>query len=165
MLKSILKKIENIDSLTWIALLRIMVGLMFLSTWYSNRLKGFYTPDGLLEFFTHVFPQVENPLGWYAAFIQGVILPIRHIFAPIQLVAEFVMGLALLVGGLTPLFSLAGVFFLTNTFLATFGHDWFWAYMMPIGILVVIFLTRAGRALGLDAILLRRFGERGRWLW
>ena len=165
MFQCTLKKIDTIDSLTWIALLRIMVGLMFLSTWYSNQLKGFYTPDGLLEFFTHVFPQSENPLGWYANFIQGVILPIRHIFASFQLVAELVMGLALLVGGLTPLFSLAGIFFLTNTFLATFGHDWPWAYMLPIGILGVAFLARAGRSLGLDAILRRRFGERGRLLW
>ncbi len=165
MLKSIFKKIDNIDSLTWIALLRMMVGLMFLSTWYSNQLKGFYTPDGLLEFFTNVFPQSENPLGWYAAFIQGIILPIRQLFAPFQLVAEFLLGLALLVGGLTPLFSLAGIFFLTNTFLATFGHDWPWAYMLPIGILGVVFLARAGRSLGVDAILLRRFGERGRFLW
>lgn len=165
MLKSIFKKIDNIDSLTWIALLRMMVGLMFLSTWYSNQLKGFYTPDGLLEFFTNVFPQSENPLGWYAAFIQGIILPIRHLFAPFQLVAEFLLGLALLVGGLTALFSLAGIVFLTNTFLATFGHDWPWAYMLPIGILGVVFLARAGRSLGVDAILLRRFGERGRFLW
>ena len=108
-MKNIFQKIDHINLLTWIALLRIMLGLMFLSTWYSNRLKGFYTPDGLLEFFTHVFPQSENPLAWYAAFIQGFILPIRHIFAPFQLIAEFVMGLALLVGGLTVVLRLGNV--------------------------------------------------------
>ena len=37
--------------LTWVALLRIMVGLMFLLTWLPNFLDGLYTPDGLLIFF------------------------------------------------------------------------------------------------------------------
>lgn len=151
--------------LLWLALLRVMIGLVFLTTWYSNLSKGFYTPDGLLEFFTNVFPQSQNPLGWYAAFIDGVILPARGVFAPFQLVAEFLLGLGLLVGAFTPFFSLAGAFFLLNTFLATFGHDWPWAYWMPMGVLGVVFLSRAGRALGIDAFLVKRFGERFTLLW
>ena len=55
--------------------------------------------------------------------------------------------------------------FLTNTFLATLGHDWPWSYWLPIGMLAVTFFTRAGRALGVDAYLLKRFGERGWLLW
>ncbi|MEK7787148.1 MAG: hypothetical protein AAB658_17230, partial [Chloroflexota bacterium] len=78
--------------LFWLTLLRIMVGLVFVTTWYSNLLKGFYTPDGLQNFFTSVFPQSENPLTWYAAFINNVILPVRAVFAPFQLVAELHMG-------------------------------------------------------------------------
>jgi uncharacterized membrane protein YphA (DoxX/SURF4 family) len=146
-------------SLSWVALLRIMMGLMFLTTWYSNLQKGFYTPDGLLGFFTEVFPISENPLTFYAAFIENVIIPIRHLFAPFQLVAEFLLGLALLVGFFTPVFSLGGIIFLINTFLLTFGHDWIWAYFMPIGILTVCTLTLAGRALGADGLLLKRFGQ------
>lgn len=149
-------------SLSWIALLRIMVGLVFLTTWTSNLLKGFYTSNGMLHFFTEVYPQSENPLGFYAAFINNIILPIRSIFAPFQLVAEFTLGLALLVGVFTPFFSLAGIFFLINTFLATLGHDWPWSYLMPIMILVVVLFTHAGRVLGVDTYLLKRFGERGR---
>lgn len=152
-------------SLKWIAVLRIVIGLVFLSTWLFNFLDGFYTPDGLLKFFTEIFPQSENSLSWYAAFINNIILPIRSVFAPFQLVAEFLLGLALLVGAFTPLFSLVGIFFLINTLLATFGNDWLWAYLMPIAILGVTFFTQAGRAIGLDAYLLKRFGERGRLLW
>jgi uncharacterized membrane protein YphA (DoxX/SURF4 family) len=155
---------ENV-SLSWIAFLRIMLGLVFLTTWTSNLSNGFYTPAGLYQFFTVVYPQAENPLALYAAFINHVILPIQGVFAPFQLVAEGLMGLALLVGAFTPFFSLAGIFFLTNTFLAALGHDWPWSYIMPIMILAVVFFTRAGRAFGVDAYLLKRFGERGRLLW
>lgn len=145
-------------SLTWIALLRIMLGLVFLTTWFSNLQKGFYTPDGLLDFFQNIFPQSANPLSWYATFINNAILPIRGFFAPFQLVSEFLLGAALLLGLFTPFFSAAGIFFLTNTFLASFGQDWPWAYLMPIAILGTIMLTRAGRSLGLDSWLLKRWG-------
>ena len=143
-------------ALSWVALLRIMIGLLFLTTWYSNLNKGFYTPDGLLDFFTNVFPQSNNPLGWYAAFIEGVILPIRGVFAPFQLVTEFLLGLFLLIGFLTPWTSAGAAFFILNTFLASFGHDWPWSYGMILGILFVVFFTRAGRSLGLDARLADR---------
>jgi uncharacterized membrane protein YphA (DoxX/SURF4 family) len=152
-------------SLTWIAGLRILVGLVFLTSWASNLFQGFYTPDGLQTFFTKIYPQAENPLAFYAAFINSVILPIRSVFAPFQMVTEGLMAVGLLVGAFTPFFSLAGIFFLLNTFLATLGHDWPWSYILPMGILVVTFFTQAGRALGVDAFFLKRYGSRSRLIW
>ena len=152
--------------LAWISLLRILLGVIFLTTWASNLSKGFYTPDGLVDFFTNVFPQSENPLAWYAAFINGIILPIRGFFAPFQLVAEFLIGFFLLLGFLTPLTSFAGIIFIINTFLATFGHDWPWSYGMMLGILGVVMVTRAGRSIGIDNLLFDRRGEpRIPFLW
>jgi len=152
--------------LVWISLLRILLGILFLTTWSSNLTKGFYTPDGLVYFFTNVFPQSENPLAWYAAFINGLILPIRGFFAPFQLVAEFLIGLFLLLGFLTPLTSFAGMIFIINTFLATFGHDWPWSYGMMLAILAVVLVTRAGRSIGIDNLLYDRRGEpRIPFLW
>lgn len=146
-------------SLTWVALLRMMLGVLILTTWGSNLSKGFYTPDGLAFFFTDVFPQSANPLGWYAAFIDGVILPIRSVFAPVQLIGEFLLGLFLLIGFLTPVTSALSAFFILNTFLASYGHDWPWSYVMILAILFVVFMTKAGRTLGLDAWLNKTKGE------
>ncbi len=152
--------------LAWISLLRILLGVLFLTTWASNLSKGFYTPEGLLDFFTNVFPQVDNPLTWYAAFIDGVILPMRGSFAPFQLVTEFLIGLFLLLGFLTPLASAAGFIFILNTFLATFGHDWPWSYVMLLAMLAAVLVTRAGRSLGIDNLLFQRRGEpRIPFLW
>jgi uncharacterized membrane protein YphA (DoxX/SURF4 family) len=139
--------------------MRVMLGLMFLTTWASNLVRGRYTPDGLYSFFTEIFPQSQNPLTFYADFINTVILPIRDMFAPFQVVAEGVLGFALLIGLFTPLTCILAVFFLGNVFLATFGHDWPWAYLMPISLLGAIFFTRAGRSLGVDAALHKRLGE------
>jgi uncharacterized membrane protein YphA (DoxX/SURF4 family) len=128
--------------------------------------KGFYTPEGLQLFFTEIFPQSGNPLTWYADFINNIILPIRGIFAPFQLVGEFLLGLFLLIGIFTPLTSAAAAFFILNTFLATFGHDWPWSYVTILGILFVVFITKAGRSIGLDAFLVQKRGEpRIPFLW
>lgn len=152
--------------LTWISLLRILIGVIFLTTWASNLSKGFYTPEGLVDFFSNVFPQSENPLAWYAAFIDGVILPIRGFFAPFQLVTEFLIGLFLVLGTLTPLTSFASIIFIINTFLATYGHDWPWSYGMMLGILGVVMITRAGRSIGVDNLLFEWRGEpRIPFLW
>lgn len=145
--------------LFWVSLLRIMVGLVFLTTWWSNLSKGFYTPDGLFNFFTQVFPQTDNPLAFYAAFIENTILPLRSVFAPFQLISEFLLGIFLLVGFITPYTSTAAAFFILNTFLATYGHDWPWSYVMILGILFVLFFTRAGRSLGIDRMLVRKKGS------
>jgi uncharacterized membrane protein YphA (DoxX/SURF4 family) len=156
---------EPTTPLFWISLLRILMGLVFLTTWVNNLIEGLYTPEGLVRFFTEVYPQAENPLPWYAAFINNVILPIRFAFAPFQLVTELLLGLALLVGFLTPLASLAGIFFLINTMLASAGQDWPWAYLMPIAILAVTAIAQAGRSFGLDSTLVRRFPHLQKRWW
>ena len=79
---------------------------------------------------------------------------------------EFLIGLFLLLGLLTPLASAAGIFFILNTFLATFGHDWPWSYGMLLAILAVALVTRSGRSLGIDNLLFQRRGEpRVPFLW
>jgi hypothetical protein len=68
-------------SLSWIAVLRIMLGMVF------DQL-GQQSVPGLLHarrpgaLFLEVYPQSQNPLAFYAAFIHGVILPIGQVFAP-----------------------------------------------------------------------------------
>ena len=158
-MNKIFNKDNNPTSLAWVALLRMLIGVMFITTWYSNQSKGFYTPDGLLFFFSDVFPQSANSLTWYAAFIDNVILPIRYVFAPVQLVGELMLGLFLFVGAFTPITSAGAAFFIINTFLATYGHDWPWSYIIILGILFVVFMTKAGRSLGVDAWFLKNRGE------
>jgi len=147
---------SSISPLRYLAALRIMTGVIFLTTWAANVQKGFYTPDGLLNFFTHVYPQSHNPITAYAAFIDHVLLPARALFAPFQFVAEFGLGVCLLFGIFTPVVGIGGAFFLFNIFLATYGTEWPWTSLSLICVCVTVAATRAGRVFGVDAILARR---------
>ncbi len=151
-------------SLFWMALLRIMLGLLFLTTWASNASKGLYTPDGLEEFLRETLNEDSIPL--YAEFIENVIIPIRGIFAPFQLVTEFLLGVALLLGFCTRGAALAGAFFIINTYLLSIGTDeWPWSYFTVLGVLGTVYFTKAGRSIGVDVLLLRHFGETKFALW
>ena len=83
----------------------------------------------------------------------------RNIFAPVQLVGEFLLGLFLVFGIFTPITSAIGAFFILNTFLASYGHDWPWSYITILGILFVVFMSKAGRSIGVDAWLYKRRGN------
>ena len=152
-------------SMFWIALLRIMIGLLFITQWYDNLVSGLYTPEGLEGLFNYFFSTSEMPLDFYMQFVREVILPIAPFFTKFQLVTELLMGIALLVGFLTPLASLFAAFFILNTFLASWGADWPWSYLTILTILGILFMTRAGRSLGIDAILARRRGDINFPLW
>lgn len=145
-------------SLSWIALLRVMMGLVFLTTWLSNLNKGLYA-EGFLPFIQGWADGTE--FRWYAAFLYSVIIPNIEVLRVVQIVTEgLVMGLFLVLGLLTPWSAAVAWFFVVNLFLASFGTgEWPWTYVMMGVMLAVIALTRAGRSLGLDAWLAEQRGQ------
>lgn len=146
-----------------VALLRITLGLIILVTWYDNLRGGLYTADGLTGFFNWLF-DAENGNGssllFFKSFLDSFIVPVAGPFGMIQLVAELLMGLALVLGLFTRLFSLAAMFFFINLFLSYFGgHEWIWTYVLLFMSALTIFIGAAGRKWGIDQILWRSRGE------
>ena len=143
-----------------VALLRITLGVIILVTWWANFQKEIYTADGMVGLFNYIFD--ENGGGsllGYRYIIENTILQMPGPFAAFQMIAEFLMGLGLLVGGLTRLASLGAILFFLNLFVAYFGgNEWIWTYVLLTISALVIFLTYAGRELGFDRYLVKRFG-------
>jgi uncharacterized membrane protein YphA (DoxX/SURF4 family) len=148
-------------SLNWIVILRVMMGLVFITTWFSNLGKGLYG-NGFEPFIQGWADGTD--FRWYAAFLNDVIIPNVEILRVVQIVTEgLIMGLFLTLGLFTPLSAVTAWVFVVNLFLASFGTgEWPWTYVMMGVMLVVVALTRAGRSLGLDAWLVDKRGE-PRW--
>lgn len=150
--------------LVWMALMRIMLGLMFLTTWGSNLSKDLYTPDGLENFLRGQLN--EDSLPFYQSFLEDVIIPAKAVFAPFQLVSEGLLGLALLLGIFTRPSTVIGFFFMVNVYLLSIGTgEWAWSYFLAIGLLGGVFFANAGRWLGIDGWLYQRWGESKLLLW
>ena len=146
-----------------LALLRMTMGIIILVTWYDNLRSGLYTADGLTGFFNWLF-DAENGNGSRLFFVKSYldmfIVPIAGPFAMFQLIAELVMGLALLLGFFTRLFSLAAMFFFGNIFLTYFGgHEWIWTYVLLIMSALTLLIGAAGRKWGIDRFLKAEWGE------
>jgi uncharacterized membrane protein YphA (DoxX/SURF4 family) len=139
---------------TAVALLRITLGIILLVTWYGNLRSGLYTAAGLSGFFNWLFdPENGNgsSLLFMKSFLDTFIVPIAGPFAAFQMVAEFVMGAALLLGIFTRLFSLAALFFFGNLFLSYFGgQEWIWTYVLLFMSALTVMIGAAGRKWGID---------------
>jgi len=139
-----------------LAALRILIGAIFIAVWAENLTKGYYSPDGYADFLRSYTDGAS--LGFYKAFIDGFVIPNAAFFAYVQLVLEIVvMGLFLLVGFLTPLAGIIAAGFSLNLLLASLGtSEWPGSYLMMIAITLAVAVGQAGRAWGVDALLVKR---------
>jgi uncharacterized membrane protein YphA (DoxX/SURF4 family) len=158
----------------WVAALRIVVGVWFVkAVWtkftlaylwdaipypaVSPRFLAFH-PKRIAEF------AAGNPVGWYKDFLEGTVLPNSRLFATLQTFGEAAVGLGLILGLLTGLGALVGLFLSLNYGLASqwmsFGQQGF--HVLLVTAMIVFLGARAGRAWGIDAWLLS--GRRGRVL-
>ena len=105
-------------------LLRVTVGVIVLATWVDNLDKGLYTADGLTSFLDSLF-DAENgnasSLTAYKGLLDTVLIPVAGIYGGFQLVLELLVGLGLLLGAFTRLFSLIAAVFFFNLILVYFG--------------------------------------------
>ena len=161
----------------WIACLRVVVGAWFLkAVWtkltvafalgvipypaVSPRFLGFH-PKRVSEF------AAGNPVGWYKDFLEGTVLANPKLWATLQTYAEVAVGVGLVLGLVTGLTALVGLFLAANYGLATqwmtFGQQGF--HLMLFTSMIIFFAARAGRAWGLDAWILAGASARAkRWL-
>ena len=137
-----------------LALLRIGMGLYFISQ------AGGKTPSFLLSG-ANLGQQLQRGLGnmppFYQEFVRGVVLPHVDLFARLVFFGEWLTGLCLVLGLLTPLAAIVGIWLNSNYMLmkglgsAAGGVDRLFVLAD-----VVFIAAGAGLVLGLDALLLRR---------
>lgn len=149
-----------------VALLRMILGVIILATWWENLTReptSLYNAEGLTGFFNWLFDPIDgngSTLTTYRAILEATILQVPGLFAAFQMVAELLMGIGLLVGGLTRLAGLGATVFFFNLFLSYYGgHEWIWTYVLLTASALVVTLACAGREWGADKFLLQQRGE------
>ncbi len=151
----------------WVVLLRVVVGAWFLKAvstklavaylWatipypaVSPRFLGFH-PKRVAEFAS------GNPVGWYKEFLEQTVLPNTRLFATLQTYGEVAVGLGLVLGLVTGLTALVGLFLTLNYGLATqwMGFSQRGFHLLLVTSIIIFLGSRAGRVWGLDRLLLR----------
>src|ERR671931_602880 len=146
-----------------LALFRIAYGVLFLDMAFQ---KAPWINYGWLEGF--IQKEIASPaFGWYAAFLQHVVLPNFSLFGLQTFVVEFALGEALLFGILTRLAGVGGFFWQGNIAPGAFHvpGEWYWIWPLLSLPLFCFAFAGAGRILGVDHVLepaLRRWAAAGR---
>jgi uncharacterized membrane protein YphA (DoxX/SURF4 family) len=93
---------------SWLALFRIYVGIFWLSHGIPKLLNPrFFGPNGMVGMVGNVN---ANTTGWYHNFLVTVVLPNYPIFSHLVAWGETLTGVSLLLGVLTPVGGIVGVF-------------------------------------------------------
>ncbi len=148
-----------------LALFRIAYGVLFIDMALQ---KAPWNSYGWLEGF--IQKEIANPaFGWYAAFLQHVVLPHFSLFGLQTFLIELTLGVALLVGILTRLAGIGGFLWQLNIALGAFNvpGEWYWIWPLLTLPLFCFAFAGAGRVLGVDRVvepaLRRRAAAGGAW--
>jgi len=138
-----------------LALPRVFLGAMFLVTDIGKIARGDFASE-LVQFLHAVS---SRTFEWYGRLAAGVIIPHASLFAGLVMVGEALAGLSLVLGVATRAGAVVSLVMLIN-FLCAKG-SWPWnpssVDASDIMICLAVLLGNAGRCLGLDHWLHRRF--------
>ena len=135
----------------WLVVLaRVQLGASFI---FSDH--GTARPGELTGFLAYAS---QNAFGWYAAFLRAVVIPRSALFGTLVLVAELYAGIAMVLGVTTRLAAAVALFLLVNYLCAKGRMPWTPGIdASDIVLALVVMFTAAGRVLGIDRSLHRRF--------
>ncbi len=138
-----------------LAIFRIVFGLMYIDMALQ---KAPWRTYGWLHGFLQ--QEVAHPtLGWYAAFVRDTVLAHFRLFAMLTFLVEMTIGLALVLGAFTRVTGFASTVWQINIALGAWHApgEWPWVWALLILPSFTFGACGAGRALGIDAALRRRF--------
>ena len=144
--------------LGYLAVLRIAVGYHFITAAWPKItgpfVEGHMLPEDLAK------TVVKDPFAWHHAFIVGVVIPHATFFSHLIAFGEMAIGISFVFGCLIRISATFAAFHNLNILLAIAvanGGPQLGLNRIFILMEVVFVLAAAGRSLGLDGLLRRRF--------
>jgi len=142
------------DAANGLALVRLIVGAMFVSVFFENLGKGAYTPAGYAGVINYYIKNSHSPAAW--KLVLGFMSSHAAMIAPGQAAMELSLGILLVIGLLTRPAALVAFLFLGSLWVTELGTSWIWELLVPVVASLGLAVGRAGRAWGIDALLARR---------
>jgi uncharacterized membrane protein YphA (DoxX/SURF4 family) len=143
-----------LDAASGLALVRVTIGAMFVSTFFENLRKGLYTAEEYAKLINSYIEKTHAPDVWKA--IMGLVAGHAAIAAPLQAMTEISLGILLLIGLLTRPAAFVAFLFLGSLWLSELGIGWIWELLVMVLASLGLAIGRAGRRWGVDAWLAQR---------
>lgn len=144
-----------------LALVRLILGAMFISVFFENLGKGLYRPAGYSGLIHFYIEKSHSPALWKT--IMGLAANNASIAAPMQGLTEISLGILLIIGLLTRPVAFVAFLFLGSLWISELGVSWIWELLVPVIACLGLAVGSAGRKWGVDAWLSRRWPSSLLW--
>src|SRR6202045_5158763 len=138
-----------------LALVRVIIGGMFVSVFFENLGKGLYTPGGYAGLISYYLKASHCPAAWKA--VMGLAANHAALAAPMQAMTEISLGILLVIGLLTRPAAFVAFLYLGSLWVSEWGTAWIWELLVPVMASLGLVVGRAGRRWGVDAWLAQRW--------
>jgi uncharacterized membrane protein YphA (DoxX/SURF4 family) len=144
-----------------LSMLRIVLGALFISVFFENLNKGLYGASGYAGLINYYMEKGHAPQLLKS--VQSFMAAHANIAGPMQGLTEISFGVLLLIGLLTRPVALAAFLFLTTLWVSEWGTAWIWELLVPMAVALALVIGSAGRTLGFDALLAKRYPSSPLW--
>jgi uncharacterized membrane protein YphA (DoxX/SURF4 family) len=149
------------DAANGLALVRVTIGAMFVWVFFENLGKGLYSPGGYAGLINYYIKSSHSPAVWKA--VMGLAASHAAMAAPLQAITELGLGILLVIGLLTRPVALVAFLYLGSLWISELGTSWIWELLVPVLASLGLVVGRAGRAWGIDALLVPRWPSSPLW--
>jgi uncharacterized membrane protein YphA (DoxX/SURF4 family) len=140
-----------------LAIVRLIVGAMFVSVFFENLGKGLYRPAGYAGLINYYIQHDRAPALWKT--VMALAASHAAMAAPMQGFTEITLGVLLVIGLLTRPAAFVAFLFLGSLWVSELGTSWIWELLVPVVASLGLSIGSAGRKWGVDAWLSQR------WQW
>jgi uncharacterized membrane protein YphA (DoxX/SURF4 family) len=137
-----------------LAIVRLIIGAMFVSVFFENLGKGLYVPANYAGLINNYIAKDTAPAIWKS--VMAVAANHASIAAPLQEVTEISVGVLLVLGLFTRPVAFIAFAFLGSLWISELGTSWIWELLPPCVAALGLCVGAAGRTWGIDSILARR---------
>jgi len=140
-----------------LAIVRLIVGAMFVSVFFENLGKGLYRPAGYAGLINYYIQHDHAPALWKT--VMALAASHAAMAAPMQGFTEITLGILLVIGLFTRPAAFVAFLFLGSLWVSELGTSWIWELLVPVVASLGLSIGSAGRKWGVDAWLSQR------WQW
>ena len=140
-----------------LAIVRLIVGAMFVSVFFENLGKGLYRPAGYAGLINYYIQHDRAPTLWKT--VMALAASHAAMAAPMQGFTEITLGILLVIGLFTRPAAFVAFLFLGSLWVSELGTSWIWELLVPVVASLGLSIGSAGRKWGVDAWLSQR------WQW
>ncbi len=154
-------EVKQLSAANGLALVRVIIGAMFVSVFFENLGKGLYRPAGYAGLISYYIKASHCPAIWKT--VMGLAANHAAIAAPMQAMTEISLGILLVLGLVTRSAAFVAFLFLGSLWISELGTAWIWELLVPVVASLGLAIGRAGRRWGVDAWLSQRWPSSPWW--